>query len=143
MVIFHEKTMFFKPHFSRIKHKHFLLNFTSFDREMFNLYEYNNLIILGKQYDDQNGRFLSTSRSKFKNFKFLSKSAHKGILIPMPIAKDTRFPIDFLMPIPIPIAVDIPLIKFMFFNLKMEVEGKAVLSFGFIFTSICFFPSGR
>ena len=49
MDIFHEKTMFFKPHFLQTKHKHFLLNFTLIDREMFNLYEYNNLVILGQQ----------------------------------------------------------------------------------------------
>ena len=61
--IFHEKTIFFKPYFLHTKHKHFLLNFTSIDREMFKLYEYNNLVILGQQYNDQNGRSLSTARS--------------------------------------------------------------------------------
>ena len=49
MVIFHEKTMFFKQHFSHTEHKHFLFKFGSIDREMFNLYEYNNLINLGQQ----------------------------------------------------------------------------------------------
>ena len=49
MVIFHEKSMFFKQHFSHTEHKHFLFKFGSIDREMFNLYEYNNLINLGQQ----------------------------------------------------------------------------------------------
>ena len=47
--IFQEKTMYFKPHFSHTKHEHFLLKFALIDREMFNLYEYNNLINLGQQ----------------------------------------------------------------------------------------------
>ena len=108
MDIFQEKTMFFKPHFLHTNHKHFLLKFASIDREMSKLYKYNNLIILGKQYDDQNGRSLSTARSKFKIFEFRSgsrsRSAHKG----NPIAIAIAIAIHTLFPISIPIAIAIP-----------------------------------